>query len=138
MAADRPTSQTLLERVRSNDQQAWQRLVQLYTPLVAYWCRCWGVRGHDADDVLQDVFGALASSVAGFQADRAGTTFRGWLRGITRNKLLEYLRRRGRQPEAAGGTDAYRQLAEFPDSADDDPPEEVSDLVQLEAALVPP
>jgi hypothetical protein len=35
MAADRPTSRTLLERVRANDQQAWQRLVKLYTPLVA-------------------------------------------------------------------------------------------------------
>src|SRR5260370_13454327 len=104
MAADRPTSRTLLERVCSNDQQAWQRLVELYTPLVAYWCRRWGVRGDDADDVRQEVFVAVASSVAGFQADRAGATFRGWLRGITHNKLLEHLRRRRPQVQVARPT----------------------------------
>src|SRR5208282_4177899 len=29
-----PTSLTLLERVKANDQQAWQRLLGLYSPLV--------------------------------------------------------------------------------------------------------
>jgi len=127
MAADRPTSRTLLERVRANDQQAWQRLVELYKPLVAHWCLRWGVRD-DADDVCQEVFQGLASSLLAFQEERSGATFRGWLRGITRNKLLEHCRRRHRQPEAQGGSDAHRQLAEVPDLIDDDPPEEVSDL----------
>jgi RNA polymerase sigma-70 factor (ECF subfamily) len=94
------------------------------------------VRDEDADDVLQEVFGAVAWSVAGFQAERAGTTFRAWLRGITRNKLLEHLRRRGRHPEAQGGTDAHRQLAALPDAAEDDPPEEVSDLYHRALELV--
>jgi RNA polymerase sigma-70 factor, ECF subfamily len=138
MAADRPTSRTLLERVRTNDQQAWERLVGLYAPLVEYWCRSCGVRGADADDVRQEVFGALASSLGEFRADRPGATFRGWLRGITRYKLLEYLRRRGRQPEAEGGTDAHRNLAEYPDAnnGDEDPPEAVSELYHRALDLV--
>ena len=42
--------------------------------------------------------------------DRPGDTFRGWLHGITRNKLLDYFRRRNHGTEAQGGTDANRQL----------------------------
>jgi len=122
---DRSTSLTLLERVRDRDEEAWARLTRLYAPLVERWCAHWGVRGPDADDVRQEVFQAVATNVDGFRRERSGDTFRGWLRVITRNKLIDHARRRGRQPEAQGGTDAQRrlaQLAEQPlpeDSADD-------------------
>ncbi|MGZ0169074.1 MAG: hypothetical protein ACKVHE_05935 [Planctomycetales bacterium] len=33
------TSLSLLARVKCNDSDAWQRLVNLYSPLVDYWCR---------------------------------------------------------------------------------------------------
>jgi RNA polymerase sigma-70 factor (ECF subfamily) len=112
-ATDRPTSLTLLERARNRDEEAWQRLMQLYAPLVASWCGRWGVSGQDADDVSQDVFGAVAAGLGGFRRDRPGDTFRGWLRGITRNKLLDHLRRRQGQAEAQGGTDAHRQMQQI-------------------------
>jgi RNA polymerase sigma-70 factor (ECF subfamily) len=114
-SSDRPTSLTLLERVRDRDEDAWRRLVDLYRPLVAHWCGHWGVRAQDADDVLQDVFQAVATSLDNFRRDRPGDTFRGWLRGITRNKLLDHLRRRDKQPEAQGGTDAQFRLLQVPE-----------------------
>ena len=45
---------------RQDDPAAWERLVRLYAPLVASWCRRWGVAEQDMGDVLQDVFAAVA------------------------------------------------------------------------------
>jgi RNA polymerase sigma-70 factor (ECF subfamily) len=125
MSADRPTSLTLLERARNRDQEAWQRLMRLYAPLVVSWCVRAGVQGQDADDVCQEVFQAVAAGLDGFRRDRPGDTFRGWLRGITRNKLLDHFRRRQNQAEAQGGTDAQRRLhqiaeQEWPEDSEED------------------
>jgi len=139
MAVDLPTSPTLLQRARANDQEAWERLTRLYAPLIGYWCRQQGVQGTDAEDVCQDVFQALAVGLAGFRRDRPGDTFRGWLRGITRNKVLDYFRRRKHVPEAQGGTDANRQLQQIPDQQlpeGDDPPELLSGLYHRALELV--
>src|SRR5437867_3526766 len=89
-AADpgRSTSLTLLHRLRANDSEAWRIMVQLYTPLVAHWCARGGVRGVDAEDVAQEVFHTAATHLENFHRDRPGDSFRGWLRGITRNMVL--------------------------------------------------
>jgi RNA polymerase sigma-70 factor (ECF subfamily) len=122
---DRPTSLSLLERARRQDGEAWRRLLYLYTPLVTAWCARWHVRGQDAEDVGQDVFQAVAAGLDTFRRDRPGDTFRGWLRGITRNKLLDHLRGRQRHPQAPGGTDAHLHLQqvaepELPDDTEED------------------
>lgn len=122
MTADEPTSLTLLQRVRERDAEAWRRLLHLYVPLVDYWCGQWGVTGADADDVHQEVFQAVAAGLEDFHRDRPGDTFRGWLRGITRHKVLDHLRRRERQPEAQGGTAAQRLMHQVPHDAS--PPED--------------
>lgn len=114
---DKLTSLTLLQRVRDRDEEAWRRLMHLYGPLVLRWCGHGGVVGQDADDVQQEVFQAVATGLDSFRRDREGDTFRGWLRGITRNKVLDHYRRRERIPEAQGGTDAYRQLQSLADQA---------------------
>jgi RNA polymerase sigma-70 factor (ECF subfamily) len=107
---DRSTSLSLLERVRVRNDDAWQHLVHLYAPLVAYWCAHSGVRAQDTDDLVQEVFQAVHKNLDGFRRDRAGDTFRGWLRGITRFKVHDYARRRADEPDAQGGTDPNWQL----------------------------
>jgi RNA polymerase sigma-70 factor (ECF subfamily) len=144
MAAPDPhrlTSPTLLQRLRDNDAEAWRIMVQLYTPLVCYWCARGGVRGADAEDVAQEVFQAAASHMASFHRDRPGDSFRGWLRGITRNMVLQHFRRNDRHPKAAGGTDALLQLqgiAELEEDAGDgtDPSEELDGLRRRALELV--
>jgi RNA polymerase sigma-70 factor (ECF subfamily) len=141
VANDESTSVTLLERVRSRDQDAWHRLLHLYTPLVVYWCQRGGVDARDAEDVCQDVFQAVTVGLEGFRREHAGQTFRGWLRGITRHKILDYFRRRQQQPEAEGGTDAQRRLAEVaqaetPPPETDDPEEELTGLYHRALELV--
>ncbi len=123
MSHDRSTSLTLLEQVRNRDEAAWGRLVHLYSPLVVHWCHAAGVRGPDADDLAQDVFHAVFKGLDGFRRDRAGDTFRGWLRGITRFKVQDYHRRRAAEPAAQGGTDARRRLEQLtePELPEDTP-----------------
>ena len=141
MASDKSTSVTLLERLQSRDQDAWQRLLHLYTPLVLYWCRHGGVHAQDAEDVCQGVFQAVTVGMEGFRREHSGHTFRGWLRGITRHKIHDYFRRRQQQPEAEGGTDAQRRLAgvaqaETPLLETDDPEAELTRLYHRALELV--
>lgn len=110
---DRSTSLTLLERVRRRDEDAWRNLVRLYSPLVDRWCAHWGVRGQDGDDIRQEVFKAVAMSLDTFRREQTTDTFRGWLRVITRHKLIDFTRRRDSQPEAQGGTDAHLKLQQL-------------------------
>ena len=72
----------------------------------------WGLRDDDAADVFQEVFQAVAAHLAGFRRDRAGDTFRGWLRTITRNKVNDHFRRRQREPGGVGGSEARVRLAQ--------------------------
>jgi RNA polymerase sigma-70 factor (ECF subfamily) len=128
MKANRLTSLSLLERVREQDQDAWQRLVKLYGPLVAHWCLRGGADREDVRDLSQEVFLAVAGSLDRFQHQRPGS-FRAWMRGITRNKLLEYFRRQQGRPAAPGGTEALQRLQELADSPGrDEEKEEVGGL----------
>ena len=109
------TSRSLLERVKSDDESAWGTLVDLYGPLVYRWCRRWDLPEHEAADVFQDVFQALAKDIAGFRKEKDGDTFRGWLRRITDNKVRDHLRKLRREPGGEGGTEAQIRLASLPE-----------------------
>jgi RNA polymerase sigma-70 factor (ECF subfamily) len=115
-AREHGTSLTLLQRLRANEPDAWRTTVHLYTPLVYRWCAHFGVRGADADDVLQEVFRTAAHRLEKFRRDRPGDSFRGWLHGITRHMSLLHFRQRDRHPQAIGGTDAHLQLQELLDN----------------------
>ena len=133
------TSLSLLHRARAHDPAAWDRLFYLYRPLVLYWCSRWGVRPSDADDVAQEVFLELANGLSSFQEDRPGSTFRGWLRGVTRNRLLMHFRRSGKQTQAEGGSSALtrlEQVAESGPEGEDDPAEHLSGLYRRALELV--
>ena len=97
------------------------------------WWRCthpWSSAGagagacdDDAADVFQEVFQAVAAHLSAFRRNRAGDTFRGWLRTITRNKVHDHFRRFEREPPGVGGSQARDFLDRVPQEL---PPEEVS------------
>lgn len=121
------TSRTLLERARARDPRAWDRLVELYAPLVLHWLRGAGLDDEEAKDVFQEVFQATARHLQGFRKERPADTFRGWLRTITRNKANDHFRRRDREPRGVGGTELRVRLEAVPApalAADDDGDEE--------------
>jgi RNA polymerase sigma-70 factor (ECF subfamily) len=120
------THRSLLQRARVHDPAAWERMLALYGPLVLGWCRGWGLREEDAADVFQEVFQSVAAHLAGFHRDRAGDSFRGWLRTITRNKVTDHYRRRQREPAAVGGSEARDRLARVAGAAPPDEPGETA------------
>ena len=111
------TSQSLIVRVKENDPDAWERLVNLYSPLVYYWCKESGLPEPDLHDIFQEVFHTLARSIKKFRVIENGS-FRGWLRTLTRNKLNDHFRKSGREPRPIGGTEALLYLEQFPDTSE--------------------
>src|SRR4051794_7365710 len=73
-----PTPASLLEQVRrGGDQQAWERFVRLYPPLLYSWARRVGLQEPDAADLVQDVFALLVQNLPQFAYDRH-KSFRAW------------------------------------------------------------
>ena len=114
------TSPTLLARLRTAEPAAWHRVVHLYSPLVFSWGRRAGLSSEDAADVMQDVWAAVAKAIPRFEHTAVGSTFRGWLYTVSRNKLADFFRRRSNRPTAEGGSDAQGRWAEVPESEPDE------------------
>jgi RNA polymerase sigma-70 factor, ECF subfamily len=134
--ASNPSSitSTLLERIRTRQPEAWQRLVNLYTPVVYHWCRQYDVPRDDAPDLVQEVFAAVARHIGDFRRNRPGDSFTAWLRTITRNKIRNYFSSRRGRPVAQGGTDAQERLLQVPEMPD---PSETGDPGVVNGLVVP-
>ena len=102
-------STTLLERARQNDPAAWQRIVKLFGPAVYQWCARHGLQKQEIEDVVQEVFLAVAEALPRFQATQPNG-FRAWLWTITANKIRDRFRRQRGHAVAAGGTDANERV----------------------------
>ncbi len=102
------TSTSLLYRAREGDGDSWRRLAQVYGPVVYAWARRSGCQSADAADVMQETFASVAKAIGGFDYSKPGSTFRGWLWTITRNKIRDRARAAGLT--AAGGTEANLKM----------------------------
>src|SRR5262245_13358137 len=110
------TSFSLLERLRSQpDAAAWQRLVELYTPLIRGWLHRHQLQAQDADDLVQDVLGAVVRELPRFQHGERRGAFRAWLRAITVNRLRGFWRARQSRPQATGDSDFANVLDQLED-----------------------
>jgi RNA polymerase sigma-70 factor (ECF subfamily) len=99
------TSLSLLGRLRhSDDQEAWSRFVDLYTPVLYHWARCVGLSEADARDLLQEVFMLLLKKLPEFAYDPQKGSFRGWLKTVIMNKLREQKRKKR---EVAVGSNSH-------------------------------
>lgn len=122
------TSASLLQRATEGDASAWQRIVHLYGPLVYQWARRSGLQSADAADIVQETFTAVAGRLGLFDSERSGATFRGWLWTITRNKVVDVVRRRSRRPQSIGGSTAQQWMQDQAgDAAADSPSTSLSE-----------
>jgi RNA polymerase sigma-70 factor (ECF subfamily) len=96
------TPVSLLERLRQpGDQQAWERFVELYGPLVHAWGRRAGLHDADAADLVQSVLLALVEVMPRFVYDRH-KSFRSWLKAVTLNQWRDGCKRASRAPSGGG------------------------------------
>ena len=94
MPSSNSTPVSLLDRLkRRDDSVAWSRFVALYTPLLYHWLRGAGLDGHDAADLVQDIFAKLVVLLPNFTYD-ASQSFHGWLRTLAMNCRRDLLKKR--------------------------------------------
>ena len=119
---DRPdmheTSLSLLERLRhSPEDESWNRLADLYTPLIRAWLRRYDVQDSDANDLVQEVLLAVSKDLSRFEHRGQPGAFPGWLKAILINRLRKFWRARDRRPQARGDSDIDARLAQLDDPA---------------------
>jgi RNA polymerase sigma-70 factor, ECF subfamily len=108
-----PTS--LLERLQRPvaSPADWQRLHDLYLPLVRIWLGCTPDLANEADDVAQEVLIVLFRELPEFRRQQEGS-FRAWLRKVTANRVRTWWRIHQRQPSV--GFDEFLSQLEDPSS----------------------
>lgn len=112
------TSLTLLARLQqADDTEAWQRLNELYQPLLRVWLKKYGVQSSDADDLAQEVLLTVSKNMCSFDHNGRTGAFRSWLRTILVNRLRLFWRSRDRRPPTLGGSSIEERIAQFEDPA---------------------
>ncbi len=113
------TRMSLLVRLRNaQDERAWGEFVSLYEPLIQRLAERQGLQESDARDVVQQVLATVSQAIHRWECDPRRGSFRGWLRRITRNLVINYLVHQRRHPRGVGGTDMVRLLDEQPAASD--------------------
>ncbi len=92
------TRASLLLRLRDpKDHDAWVEFVSLYEPVVYCVLRRAGLQDADALEMLQELFLAVNRNIGRWEHGAERGSFRGWLRRVTRNLVVSWVRRQKRQ-----------------------------------------
>lgn len=109
------TRPSLLEGVRNSSPNAWYQLFDIYSPLVLAWGKRLGCNPEECEDLSQEVFQTVSSSIHQFRGDGQSGSFRGWLWRITYRKWIDRTRQVRDELRAAGGSTAAEELNQFAD-----------------------
>lgn len=107
-----PTRWTLIGRLKNwDDQESWREFFDTYWKLIYGVAIKSGLSHTEAQDVVQDTVMSVCKSMAEFKADPAAGSFKGWLLKLTRWRITDRVRKRGREIAAA---DAHGAPADAP------------------------
>ena len=105
------TRPSLLLRLRdAQDHAAWGEFVSIYESVVLRLLRKSGLQDADCRELMQEVFLTVSLNVDRWDPDKERGSFRGWLRRVTRNLVINWLKRQ--QRTVVGGSDLHALLAE--------------------------
>src|ERR1700722_16331892 len=91
------TRTTLLQRLKNwEDQSSWQEFFDVYWKLIYSAALNAGLNEAEAQDVVQETMISVAKHMPTFQYDRALGSFKAWLLNLTRWRITDQLRKRGR------------------------------------------
>jgi RNA polymerase sigma-70 factor (ECF subfamily) len=122
----------LLRLSDSQDHEAWVEFVSLYEPAAYRLLRRHGLQDADAREVMQELFMAVGRSIDRWDPTKERGSFRGWLRRVTRNLVINWLKQRDRRVIAIGGSDLQAMLDMQPADAG---PESAEFEMELRRAL---
>ena len=92
-----PTRASLLNRLKDwHDQVSWQQFFDTYWRLIYDVARRSSLSDSEAQDVVQETMLAIAKHMPTFQYDPANGQFKSWLLNLTRWRIIDQLRKRGR------------------------------------------
>ena len=93
-----PTQASLLQRLRDlADEASWKEFYERYRRFIFQAARRKGLSPQDAEEVLQDTVISVARGLPNFVYNPATCSFKGWLMTITRRRVVDQLRKSGRQ-----------------------------------------
>jgi RNA polymerase sigma-70 factor (ECF subfamily) len=107
-----PTRHSLLNRLKDwGDQKSWQDFFDMYRQLIYNVAVKAGLSDAEAQEVVQETVIAVARKIGEFKADPARGSFSAWLMQLTRWRITDQWRKRGKGGQASclsasGGTPA--------------------------------
>ena len=121
------TRASLILRLQdAEDMAAWDEFAAIYGPVVFNVATSRGFQAADADNLVQEVLMAVASSVSNWlQRDDRGS-FRAWLLRIARNATVDMITQKATRSLGRDGSEIQKQLANLP------APSELSGALELE------
>lgn len=123
----------VLEAARQREGWAWSRLYHSVAPQVLGYLR--GKGAVDPDDVMGEVFLAVARGIHRFDGDESG--FRSWVFTVAHSRMVDDYRRRASRP-VSDGPELLEPLGGSADTAAEAMEAlVVEDLVRLFAGLTP-
>lgn len=114
------TSISLLDGVRQNVDGSWRRFTDFYGPMVNTKCRRAGLTVHDAEDVVQNVFVKVFTSIHTFRRSPPDMLFRKWFKTVIGSVLADFGRRRQRTPDQPMGESSELSWSNLGEVIDDD------------------
>ena len=101
------TRASLLFRLRdSQDHEAWVEFVEIYEPVIYRQLRKCGLQDADARELTQEFFIAVSRRIEHWELVKERGSFRGWLRRVTRNLIINWMKHGQRRMIAFGGPES--------------------------------
>lgn len=99
------TPASLLFRLKTAEPSAaWEKFIELYTPLLVQWAKRLGQQDSDCADLVQDVFLILWQQLPHFDYN-AEKSFHAWLKTVFLNRHRTRLRQKSPTPIELNGVD---------------------------------
>ncbi|QDU10042.1 sigma-70 family RNA polymerase sigma factor [Gimesia aquarii] len=110
---------SLLNRVRiPSDSEAWKEFVKIYGPLIYNYCRKSRLNDSDSEDVCQDVFRQISSSLHTFEYNQKLGRFRSWLGTVTYHEICRCFKKNKRYQNQTGSNGLQEFIYEQPGEID--------------------